>query len=710
MNIMNFLLRTIAPALIAAILLSACDTHDPELITAIEQGKPEKPERPDREDVDDDDGIYDVVVESSYEVPKGGGITIQGKGFLETDKIRLRDSDGGNGGADYSFSLEIVEGGVRFALSESFGGGNYSFHAVREGSEDLLLRDPVQVRIIINLDELPDKQGTNVKGYVYCNKQPLADVVVSDGYEVVKTDAEGRYYINSQKKTGFVFVSFPGGYMPPIIPGSNLPQYFKRLASDTGTTERLDFELFEEPNENHMIVAATDFHLANRTNDKSQLNSTFVPEVKSLLTSNGTSKRTYVITMGDLSWDQFWIVNNFNLGDFVSYPEIVGIRDANGRSIPFFNCMGNHDNDYLKTGSGVDWDGEQAWRDKVGPVYYSFNLGNVHYVIMDNIEWQNAANSSDLGYSRAYNKRVVDDKLAWLKKDLALVPKSTPVVVATHAQLVNVYGLNSSSVSGSANDRSNANYRTTGAQGAMYGLTDFWACFSGFDQVRVLSGHTHTSYNLTYSNDGYANITEHNVPAVCATWWWTGYYLGAATAVCTDGSPGGYGLFDVSGKHIGYVYKGYGLPQTKQFRTYDRNTINMSSGNYTSLTSTYSSPYNSASTANEVYINVWNWGPGWEIAVTESGKSLTVTQVYQKDPYHILCYEWQRLRRSATPTSSFVTGSTHHLFKVTASSAASTLSITVKDNNTPRNTYTETMTRPKQFPLTDADLKSYYAN
>ena len=33
------------------------------------------------------------------------------------------------------------------------------------------------------------------------------NVVVSDGYNVVQTDEQGRYYIQSDKKSGFVFIS-----------------------------------------------------------------------------------------------------------------------------------------------------------------------------------------------------------------------------------------------------------------------------------------------------------------------------------------------------------------------------------------------------------------------------------------------------------------------------------------------------------------------
>lgn len=42
----------------------------------------------------------------------------------------------------------------------------------------------------------------NVYGVVHCDGEGLADVVVSDGVEVVKTDKDGVYQFKSAKKWG----------------------------------------------------------------------------------------------------------------------------------------------------------------------------------------------------------------------------------------------------------------------------------------------------------------------------------------------------------------------------------------------------------------------------------------------------------------------------------------------------------------------------
>ena len=81
--------------------------------------------------------------------------------------------------------------------------------------------------------------------------------------------------------------------------------------------------------------------------------------------------------------------------------------------------------------------------------------------------------------------------------------------------------------------------------------------------------------------------------------------------------------------------------------------------------------------------------------VSENGTPLTVSQIVsgEKDPLHLIAYTAKRINKNSKPT--FETNTNYHLFKVTASSATSTLDIKVTDRF--GNVYTETMTRPKAF-------------
>lgn len=60
---------------------------------------------------------------------------------------------------------------------------------------------------------IPDQAGMTVKGRVYCGKKAVADVVVSDGVIVTKTDQRSwRLLPALGEEDGYVFVSIPSGY------------------------------------------------------------------------------------------------------------------------------------------------------------------------------------------------------------------------------------------------------------------------------------------------------------------------------------------------------------------------------------------------------------------------------------------------------------------------------------------------------------------
>ena len=56
---------------------------------------------------------------------------------------------------------------------------------------------------------------------------PMEGVVVSDGYTVTQTDAEGRYEITAHRCAAFVWVSAPEGYMAPLKE-SGIPDFSGR--------------------------------------------------------------------------------------------------------------------------------------------------------------------------------------------------------------------------------------------------------------------------------------------------------------------------------------------------------------------------------------------------------------------------------------------------------------------------------------------------
>ncbi len=610
--------------------------------------------------------ITGVSIPTRIETTAGSDVTLTGKGFEANDVIKLISVDGI---LTFRASVKgVTARDISFALPEEIVSGSYNLWVVRQ--EQSLMLGSVLLNLVSGL-EVPDKAGMTVKGMVTCDGKPVAGVVVSDGYEVTATDAGGVYYLASQKKNGMVFISVPGGY--EVVGSSNFPSFYQYLSSGDAV-ERKDFSLTKVDNTNHILLAMADMHLANRNDDLSQFNNGFVTDVNAVIASyQQQGKKVYGLTLGDESWELYWYSNNFALPETMA--QIARIN------CPVFNVMGNHDNEPY---TADDWKAAEPYRKNVGPTYFSFNLGRVHYVVLDDIEYLNSGASEGVIGSRNYNGKVVTEQLEWLKKDLATITdKSTPLVVAMHIPLHD------------DPTKVNASGKQTDAVTLKNGSL-LLGCLADFREVHILSGHTH----INFAAQTVANVMEHNTAAVCATWWWTGKNGYAGNHICKDGTPGGYGVWEMQGNDMKWYYKSIGYDRNYQFRAYDLNKVHITAAAFApnstdQLLAPYAGGYASPNTDNEVLINVWGYDEQWKVEVTEAGKSLEVKRVVDLDPLHIISYEAKRLNVSATPTESFNTNQTAHLFKAKSSSAQSTLQIKVTDRF--GNVYTETMERPKAF-------------
>ncbi|MCB9014130.1 MAG: metallophosphoesterase, partial [Bacteroidales bacterium] len=341
-------------------------------------------------------------------------------------------------------------------------------------------------------NQIPDKEGMTIKGIVHCLGEGIPDVVVSDGYEVTTTDADGIYYLPSKKDNNYVFISVPGNYEVPDI--YNLPQFFKRLSGES-TVEQIDFSLIQTKNSQHVVITMADMHLADRNDDLLQYRTNFLPDVNTSIEHyKSLGIKVYGLSLGDMSWDSYWYSNNFALPEYLTEMHKINCT--------VFNVMGNHDNDIQKSGDFLTAD---AYRKTIGPNYYSFNLGKVHYVVLDNIVYNNTGGSSGKNGIGNYKQAITSDQMIWIKKDLAFIKdKNLPLIIAMHAPLYD-------------NPKSDAN----GQIKTVFSLAnaeELIAALEGFSNVHVLSGHAHINYNIESSE----SIMEHNTAAVCATWWWTG--------------------------------------------------------------------------------------------------------------------------------------------------------------------------------------------
>jgi hypothetical protein len=326
-----------------------------------------------------------------------------------------------------------------------------------------------------------------VTGKVTAAGKALANVLVSDGYSVVKTDANGNYKLMPNERSEFVFISVPSGYEFPEE--KKIAKFYLPVKNSSF----FDFDLvpLKKDDNKHAFILWADPQVKN-DNDVKQMMTTSVPDVKKLLKTM-PGELVHGICVGDLVWDNHDLFPEYNAA-------------INEMGIPFFQALGNHDEDYRLGGDDTS---DRTFKKYFGPTYYSFNRGKAHYVVIDNVRY--------LGIEREYDGYITDAQLDWLKKDLEFVPKDTLLIVSLHIPVHNEVKNNK----------------------------ELYALMADYKNAHILSGHTHYHRNVITDH-----IFEHNHGTVCGAWW-TG-------PVCEDGTPRGYGVYHVEGNDMKWYYKSTG--------------------------------------------------------------------------------------------------------------------------------------------------------
>lgn len=651
-NVLKYLLL----ALIAVSQLFACGGSDDEKTPA-------------------DNFDVQFTVPGSVDVTEGGECTFAvsggGKSPLTTDTFIL-ESDAG-----ISYVCPIVNtssDSFTVRLADGCETGYYKVFVKRDARKKSFGR--IYINIVEDIDFKPDA-GTTVYGIVSSAGVGVENVVVSDGAEVTVTNEKGIYQLKSAKKWGYVFISVPSGYEVPSV--GVLPQFHRALKNSADVVERADFKLEKvDGQDSYKIFMLGDMHLANRTGDLGQF-AQFTSDLTDYMTRH-KGEKMYALTLGDMTWDHYWYSNSYY------FPQYLNTVNSQIKNLQIFHTMGNHDNDFQ---TRSDYDAAVKYVDQICPTYYSFNIGKVHYVVMDDID----CSSYDGSTSCNYDKSLSAEQLDWLAKDLSHVAKTTPVVVAMHVQVF---------------------YPTTSGFKIDHDLVNTLRLFDILDgyTVRFVTGHTHKLFNVTPDApivDGH-NFREYNSGSVCASWWWSGN-LTPGIHIGTDGTPGGYGIWDVTGTDFQCLYKSTGWPEEYQFRSYDLNNVHFSMADVPLMPSDISASVKNAymqyvnaypqNNDNEVLINIWNWNSDWTLSVVdENRKTLPYTEVWAYDPLHIAALSVKRFNNAGLKsTPSFITDKFTHFFKVKADDADTDLVITVKDEF--GNEWTENMQRPKAFS-TDA--------
>lgn len=501
----------------------------------------------------------------------------------------------------------------------------------------------------------------NLTGTISCEGKGVANVAVSDGIEVTVTDSAGHYQLQSKKANGYVFYSLPNGYEPVAVGEGCVPNFWSLLSDDNpAKLETHDFELRPIKNEQYRLIIGADAHLANQNNDVNQFCQKFIP---ALVREKESAQNlpVYSIILGDLTWDVNWYQNDFQLTNFVE------LLRKERYPVTLFPVIGNHDNDpatQAKNYAQTDFLSSSPWRLFVAPNYYSFNLGRVHFVVIDNVYYKNepqkgAKFNKGVKGTRSYAPYITPEQMRWIVKDLQLIhDPATPIVFCMH---IPAWSLSKTGeVFGKMLDR--CSERLAEAT-------------QGFQQVHIISGHMHVNYHA--HPEAFPHLMEHNIVSMAGDWWQNGYYHNHDIAI--DGTPSGYFLWNINRNKIKWDFKRFDLKHDDVCRLYDINEVRRFWQEYPHIL-----PYMKNAKApdnyalwddNYVVINAFAYDDDWKIEAREGKTKLQVEQFYGIDPYYTWLAEGSANER--TPKRQRVKlHHTRHLFRVKCQTA--NLPVTVK--------------------------------
>lgn len=172
-------------------------------------------------------------------------------------------------------------------------------------------------------------------------------------------------------------MSIPGGY--ETATDGLIPRFFGYTTHCD--LDVVDFQLEKRPNDNFTLFISTDTHLRGDPEelDLPQFRKWYLPDISREI--KHTKGPVYSLHLGDMTTDIMWHKNDFALRKYLdvmkTYPS------------PIFHIPGNHDQRAVRRpGSPRCAMGQHRTAPLPAdhrPNYYSFNLGKVHFVMLDNI-------------------------------------------------------------------------------------------------------------------------------------------------------------------------------------------------------------------------------------------------------------------------------------------------------------------------------------
>lgn len=516
-----------------------------------------------------------------------------------------------------------------------------------------------------------------VKGRVTANGKPLAGVQVSDGRQIVLTNANGKYSMNTDKADSVVFITTPSGYRATMLDEIR-PGFWQLLTEAPARTEVHDFTLEPEDQKDYSVIFITDCHFAAdpSRNDLERFTTEVLPVIQREYDAAAARGPVYSMNLGDFSHDLYWY--DFALNEYGAEQFLA----KSGFPAPVYTVTGNHDNDGAVAGLGGKTDFCSAWnyRHTWGPACYSVNIGADHWIFMDSVEYLNEgapdAKHKNINGTRNYKCLFIDKYLDWLLEDLKYVPADTRIFLCCHVPVFN--------------DASKSEVLQPGQQEKLDEI------FKDFSRVYIYSGHTHKIINT--STGKFTRFHQSIFGATSGSMWQhpQGYQCIGSDGcnqsinvmdcsvpdprpryVAINGSPKEMRIYDINA--VGQFYRED--PQCRIFhKLYPNRTW-----------------YADSKFENMIYVNWWGCAPGLKLEVLEDGRPLEVSKVKWDDPLYVITYVTPKLHEASKPSKSIMNDKKMpHSFVAHATTATAPVLVRVSDEKG-NVLYEEELIRPKSF-------------
>ncbi|MBI3947825.1 MAG: PQQ-binding-like beta-propeller repeat protein [Armatimonadetes bacterium] len=238
----------------------------------------------------------------------------------------------------------------------------------------------------------------NANGEPDAAEPGLPGVVVTDGERVRETGRDGsfllRFAMGDEAHCRFVVVTRPSGYRPTT------GWFLRILPDETGTQHAAAFGFAPDPlsrRREFAFIAASDSQFSQPDE--------MIPTAKDYAQMTAApGDPAFLVTAGDLTM-------NGTHGEFGMY---AAIRSAS--RLPVYDGFGGHDGNCLDPRSTLNFEL------RIGPPYYSWDYGGVHFIQF----------VTETGYLGAEGQAHQE---AWIQADLKAMPRNRPVVVVTHLPL-----------------------------------------------------------------------------------------------------------------------------------------------------------------------------------------------------------------------------------------------------------------------------------